>query len=153
MLPETILIPNAVCDPFGHKDSTNRGVSMPKSEQLISSYSQERHTLHQDPWRQLECLVARYHRSSPKHVLSPSLHPPVRSQAPRGKPDDSRPIPHMTSSRINNAPYFLQTDFIALKYPLGAASAPVVAPTTVSATTFFTRVNTPLQGYENAYTL
>ena len=38
---------------------------------------------------------------------------------------------------MNRAPYFLQTDFIALKYPFGAARAPVVAPTTVSATTTF----------------
>lgn len=80
------------------------------------------------------------------HVVTKALpgmcctHPyttrwPVSRQAPQGEPGDSRPIPLMTSSRINKAPYFLQTDFIALKYPLGAGSAPVVAPTTVSATT------------------
>jgi hypothetical protein len=40
---------------------------------------------------------------------------PVNRQAPQGGPGDSRPIPLMTSSRINKAPYFLQTDFMALK--------------------------------------
>lgn len=61
----------------------------------------------------------------------------VNRQPPQGGPADSRPIPLMTSSRINKAPYFLQTDSMALKYPFGAASAPVVAPTTVSATTLW----------------
>ena len=46
-----------------------------------------------------------------------------------------RPMPHMTSSRINSAPYLWQTAFMALKYPLGGITTPVVAPTTVSATT------------------
>lgn len=41
----------------------------------------------------------------------------------------------MTSSKMNKAPYFSQTDFIAAKYPFGALTTPVVAPTTVSATT------------------
>ena len=44
-------------------------------------------------------------------------------------------MPLITSSRINKAPYFLHTDFMALKYPFGAGTTPVVAPTTVSATT------------------
>ena len=82
--------------------------------------------------------MARCHRSSPRHVLCPSLSHPLTPQSMKclkANQGDSRPIPLMTSSRINRAPCLLQTDFIALKYPLGAGSAPVVAPTTVSATT------------------
>lgn len=44
-------------------------------------------------------------------------------------------MPLITSSRMNSAPYLSQTDFIALKYPLGGTPTPVVAPTTVSAAT------------------
>lgn len=46
-----------------------------------------------------------------------------------------RPIPLMTSSKMNKAPYFLHTECMALKYPFGAGTTPVVAPTTGSATT------------------
>lgn len=46
----------------------------------------------------------------PKSPVNPSI-----DEVPQGKPGDSRPIPLMTSSRINRAPCVLQTDFIALK--------------------------------------
>lgn len=39
----------------------------------------------------------------------------VSREATPGRPADLRPIPHMISSNINSTPYFLQTDFIALK--------------------------------------
>ena len=43
----------------------------------------------------------------------------------------------MTSSKMKSAPYLSHTDFMALKYPFGAGTTPVVAPTTVSATTLW----------------
>lgn len=46
-----------------------------------------------------------------------------------------RPIPLMTSSRTKSAPYLSHTDFMALRYPFGGGTQPVVAPTTVSAKT------------------
>ena len=117
MFPETILVTDAVRDLLGHEDRANAGVPVcfySQNQKTAESVVEEWQTLRRDLSRQLECPAVRYRHRAPRRVLHPSLYQVIK-EARQLSTADSRPIPHVTSSKIKRAPYFLQTDFMALK--------------------------------------
>ena len=118
MFPETILVTNAVRDLLGHEDCTDAGVPVcfcSQNQKKAGSVVEEWQTLRRDPSRQLECPAVRYRRRAPRRVSHPSLDQAINGEGRPRSAADSRPIPHVTSSKMKRAPYFLQTDFMALK--------------------------------------
>ena len=118
MFPETILVTNAVRDLLGHEDRANAGVPVcfySQNQKKAGSVVEEWQTLRRDPSRQLECPVVRYRRRAPRRVLHPSLDQAINGEGRPRSAANSRPIPHVTSSKMKRAPNFLQTDFMALK--------------------------------------